>query len=89
MLVVGGIIGAGFLSPAVVPRGGSSSSRSRLALGAVIAMIGGFVYAELGAGGTLGGGTYVYLREAWDPCRHSCTGGLVSSWRRAPSPQSR
>lgn len=70
MLVVGGIIGAGiFLSPAVVAQrvGTSALTLGAWALGAVVAIIGGFVYAELGARRPHAGGTYVYLREAWGP----------------------
>ncbi|MEQ1690751.1 MAG: amino acid permease [Gemmatimonas sp.] len=70
MLVVGGIIGAGiFLSPAVVAQrvGSASLTLGAWGLGAVVAIIGGFVYAELGARRPLAGGTYVYLRDAWGP----------------------
>jgi basic amino acid/polyamine antiporter, APA family len=70
MLVVGGIIGAGiFLSPAVVAQrvGSASLTLAAWGLGAVIAIIGGFVYAELGARLPRAGGTYVYLREAYGP----------------------
>ncbi len=70
MLVVGGIIGSGiFLSPAVVAQrvGSGTLTLSAWALGAVVALIGGFIYAELGARRPLAGGTYVYLREAWGP----------------------
>lgn len=70
MLVVGGIIGAGiFLSPAVVAQrvGTASLTLTAWALGAVVAIIGGFVYAELGARRPRAGGTYVYLRDAWGP----------------------
>ncbi|MBL0939595.1 MAG: amino acid permease [Gemmatimonadaceae bacterium] len=70
MLVVGGIIGAGiFLSPAVVAQrvGTASLTLGAWGLGAVVAIIGGFVYAELGARLPRAGGTYVYLREAYGP----------------------
>ncbi|MEO7520779.1 MAG: amino acid permease, partial [Gemmatimonas sp.] len=70
MLVVGGIIGAGiFLSPAVVAQrvGTASLTLGAWFLGALIALIGGFVYAELGARRPKAGGTYVYLRDAWGP----------------------
>jgi APA family basic amino acid/polyamine antiporter len=70
MLVVGGIIGSGiFLTPAVVAQrvGTSSLALGAWALGALVALIGGFVYAELGARRPLAGGTYVYLRDAWGP----------------------
>ncbi|MBL0172944.1 MAG: amino acid permease [Gemmatimonadaceae bacterium] len=70
MLVVGGIIGAGiFLSPAVVAQrvGSAALTLGAWGLGAVVAIIGGFIYAELGARRPLAGGTYVYLRDAWGP----------------------
>lgn len=68
MLVVGGIIGAGiFLSPAVVAQrvGTAPLTLGAWGLGAVVAIIGGFVYAELGARRPQAGGTYVYLRDAY------------------------
>ena len=68
MLVVGGVIGAGiFLSPAVVAQrvGSAGLTLTVWGLGAVVAIIGGFIYAELGARRPLAGGTYVYLRDAW------------------------
>jgi APA family basic amino acid/polyamine antiporter len=68
MLVVGGIIGAGiFLSPAVVAQrvGTAPLTLGAWGLGAVVAIIGGFVYAELGARRPQAGGTYVDLRDAY------------------------
>ncbi|MBY0490572.1 MAG: amino acid permease [Gemmatimonadaceae bacterium] len=68
MLVVGGIIGAGiFLSPAVVAQrvGTAPLTLGAWGLGALVAIIGGFVYAELGARRPQAGGTYVYLRDAY------------------------
>lgn len=68
MLVVGGIIGAGiFLSPAVVAQrvGTAPLTLAAWGLGAVVAIIGGFVYAELGARRPQAGGSYVYLRDAF------------------------
>jgi APA family basic amino acid/polyamine antiporter len=70
MLVVGGIIGSGiFLSPAVVAQrvGTAPLTLGAWGLGAIVAIIGGFVYAELGARRPRAGGTYVYLRDAWGP----------------------
>ncbi len=68
MLVVGGIIGAGiFLSPAIVAQrvGTSTLTLGAWGLGAAVAIIGGFVYAELGARRPRAGGTYIYLRDAY------------------------
>lgn len=68
MLVVGGIIGSGiFLSPSVVAQrvGTAPLTLAAWGIGAVVAIIGGFVYAELGARLPRAGGTYVYLREAF------------------------
>ncbi len=70
MLVVGGIIGSGiFLTPAVVAQrvGSASLTLGAWGLGALVAIFGGFVYAELGARRPLAGGTYVYLRDAFGP----------------------
>lgn len=70
MMVVGGIIGAGiFLNPAVV------AARVRsvpliLAVwlaGAVVAVLGAFIFGELGARRPEAGGGYAYLREAYGP----------------------
>ena len=68
MLVIGGVIGAGiFLSPAVVAQrlGSGTLTLSAWALGALIALLGAFVYAELGARIPRTGGTYAYLRDAF------------------------
>jgi APA family basic amino acid/polyamine antiporter len=68
MMVVGGIIGSGiFLNPAIV------AARVRTAgltlttwvLGGIVALIGAFIYAELGARRPLAGGGYIYLRDAY------------------------
>ncbi len=68
MLVVGGIIGSGiFLSPSVVAQrvGSAPLTLAAWGLGAVVAILGGFVYAELGRRRPQAGGTYVYLRDAF------------------------
>lgn len=70
MLVIGGIIGAGiFLNPSVVAARMGSSEGTLLVwvLGAVIALLGAFVFAELGQRRPKAGGGYVYLREAFGP----------------------
>jgi APA family basic amino acid/polyamine antiporter len=68
MLVVGGIIGSGiFLNPAIVAQRVGSARLVMLSwgLGAVIALLGAFIFAELGARRPAAGGGYVYLREAF------------------------
>ncbi|MEP6835140.1 MAG: amino acid permease [Gemmatimonas sp.] len=68
MMVIGGVIGAGiFLSPAVVAQrlGTATLTLSAWGLGALVALIGAFIYAELGARIPRAGGTYVYLRDAF------------------------
>jgi APA family basic amino acid/polyamine antiporter len=70
MLVIGGIIGSGiFLNPAVVAARVRTPSLilGVWGLGALIALIGGFVFAELGRRRPLAGGGYAYLREAFGP----------------------
>jgi len=70
MLVVGGIIGSGiFLNPAIVAQRVGSARLIMLtwALGAVVALLGAFIFAELGARRPAAGGGYVYLREAFGP----------------------
>jgi basic amino acid/polyamine antiporter, APA family len=68
MLVVGGIIGAGiFLNPAIVAQRVASGPATMVTwgLGALIAVIGAFVFAELGARAPRAGGGYVYMRDAF------------------------
>ncbi len=68
MLVVGGIIGSGiFLNPAVVAQRVGTPSLVLVAwgLGAVIAILGAFIFAELGARAPAAGGGYAYLRDAF------------------------
>lgn len=68
MLVVGGIIGSGiFLNPAIVAQRVGSGRLIMLTwtLGAGIALLGAFIFAELGARSPAAGGGYVYLRDAF------------------------
>ena len=70
MLVVGGIIGSGiFLNPAIVAQRVGSARLIMLAwaLGAGIALLGAFIFAELGSRKPAAGGGYVYLRDAFGP----------------------
>ena len=70
MLVVGGIIGSGiFLNPSIVARrtGSAALTLATWTLGAVIALLGAFIYAELGRRRPQAGGGYAYLRDAFGP----------------------
>ena len=70
LLVVGGIIGSGvFLNPSVVAQRVGTGPYTMLAwgLGAVIATLGAFIFAELGARAPSAGGGYAYLRDAFGP----------------------
>ncbi len=70
MMVVGGIIGSGiFLNPAIVAQrvGTTFATLATWVLGAVVAIIGAFIYAELGARAPKAGGGYIYLRDAFGP----------------------
>src|SRR5690242_4204999 len=70
MAVIGGIIGGGiFLTPSTVAARVGSASFILIAwvVGGLVALIGAFCYAELGARRPRAGGGYVYLREAWGP----------------------
>jgi APA family basic amino acid/polyamine antiporter len=70
MLVVGGIIGSGiFLNPSIVARrtGSAALTIATWSLGAVIALLGAFIYAELGRRRPKVGGGYAYLRDAFGP----------------------
>ena len=70
MLVVGGIIGSGiFLNPSIVARraGSATLTIATWSLGAVIALLGAFIFAELGRRRPHVGGGYAYLRDAFGP----------------------
>ena len=70
MMVMGGIVGAGiFMNPYVVAQRLHTPMLilGAWAAGGVVAMIGAFTYAELGARIPKVGGQYVYLREALHP----------------------
>jgi APA family basic amino acid/polyamine antiporter len=70
MLVIGGIVGAGvFINPYVVAQRLHSPVLILFAwiLGGAVALLGAFIYAELGDRMPAVGGQYVYLREALHP----------------------
>jgi len=70
MMVIGGIIGSGiFLNSAVVAARVRSPQLTLIAwaMGAVVALLGAFVFAELGRRRPQAGGGYAYLREAYGP----------------------
>ena len=70
MAVIGGIIGGGiFLTPSTVAARVGSASFILIAwvVGGLVALVGAFCFAELGARRPKAGGGYVYLREAWGP----------------------
>ncbi|MFY2559301.1 APC family permease [Corallococcus terminator] len=68
MLVIGGIIGSGiFLNPAIVAQRVHTPALTLGAwlLGGGVALIGAFIYGELGQRIPKAGGSYVYLRDAF------------------------
>ena len=70
MMVVGGIIGSGiFLNPSVVAQRAGTAGLTIAAwiIGGGVAILGAFIYAELGGRRPEAGGGYVYLRDAWGP----------------------
>jgi APA family basic amino acid/polyamine antiporter len=70
MAVVGGILGAGiFINPYLVAERVDTSFLilSVWIAGGVVALLGGFIYAELAARLPVVGGQYAYLREALHP----------------------
>lgn len=70
MAVVGGIIGSGiFLNPAIVAQRVGTAPLTLLAwvLGGAVAVLGGFVYGELGQRLPRAGGSYAYLSAALHP----------------------
>jgi APA family basic amino acid/polyamine antiporter len=70
MIVMGGIIGSGiFINPYIVAEqlGTRALILGAWAIGGLIALSGGFIWAELAARRPLLGGQYAYLREAYHP----------------------
>ena len=70
MAVMGGIIGAGiFINPYIVAERVHTSSLilSAWIAGGVVALLGGFIYAELASRLPVVGGQYAYLRDALHP----------------------
>ncbi len=70
MSVIGGIIGAGiFLNPAIVAQrvGTPAMTIGVWVGGGIVALIGAFIYGELGQRRPKVGGGYSYLREAFGP----------------------
>ncbi len=70
MAVMGGIIGAGiFINPYIVAERVHTSALilSAWIAGGLIALVGGFIYAELAVRLPVVGGQYAYLREALHP----------------------
>src|SRR5215813_3519120 len=70
MAVMGGIIGAGiFINPYLVAERLQNSELILAAwvAGGLIALAGGFIYAELAAHSPVVGGQYAYLRDALHP----------------------
>jgi APA family basic amino acid/polyamine antiporter len=78
MMVIGGIIGSGiFLFPSVVAARIRSPGLTLAVwgLGATVALLGAFIFAELGQRRPLVGGGYAYLREAFGPLT-----GFLYAW---------
>ena len=70
MSVVGGIIGSGiFLNPAIVAQrtGTAWLTITAWVVGGVVALLGAFIYGELGRREPRAGGGYIYLRRAFGP----------------------
>jgi APA family basic amino acid/polyamine antiporter len=68
--VVGGIIGSGiFLNPAIVAQraGTTALTLGAWVIGGIVALLGAFIYAELGSRAPRAGGGYVYIRDAFGP----------------------
>src|SRR5437870_9934089 len=78
MAVIGGIIGGGiFLTPSTVaaPVGSASFILIARAVGGLVALVGAFCFAELGARRPRVGGGYGYLRGARAPLP-----GFLDGW---------
>jgi APA family basic amino acid/polyamine antiporter len=69
--VIGGIVGAGiFLNPSVVARlvPAPWAILATWILGGLVALVGAWIYAELGSERPAPGGQYAYFRDAYHPC---------------------
>jgi APA family basic amino acid/polyamine antiporter len=78
LLVMGGIVGSGiFMNPAVVARDAPSALAvlGAWALGGLVALAGGFIWAELAARRPGIGGQYAYLRDGIHPAA-----GFLYGW---------
>src|SRR5262245_56046249 len=78
LLVMGGIVGSGiFMNPAVVARDAPSSVAvlGAWSLGGLVALAGGFIWAELAARRPGIGGQYGYLRDGIHP-----VAGFLYGW---------
>jgi APA family basic amino acid/polyamine antiporter len=81
MAVIGGIIGSGiFLNPAIVAQRVGSARLTILAwvMGGVVAVLGGFIFGELGQRLPKAGGSYAYLRAGVSPVM-----GFLYAWALA------
>jgi APA family basic amino acid/polyamine antiporter len=70
LIVMGGVIGSGiFATPSVVAArlGSAPAILTAWALGGLIALVGGFIFAELAWRRPASGGLYGYLRDAYHP----------------------
>lgn len=81
MAVIGGIIGSGiFLNPAIVAQRVGSARLTMFAwiLGGVVAVLGGFIFGELGQRLPKAGGSYAYIRAGVSPLM-----GFLYAWALA------
>src|SRR5207302_9736285 len=78
MAVIGGIIGSGvFLNPAIVAQrvGTARLTLGTWVLGGAVALLGAFIFGELGRRLPRAGGSYAYLRDAFHPLA-----GFLYAW---------
>ena len=74
-------IGPFIVVPLVIKAMGGPQSLLAWVCGAVLAMLDGFVWSELGAAMPLAGGSYVFLREAYGPGRMGRLMSFLFVWQ--------
>ena len=74
-------IGPFVVIPLVIKAMGGPQCLLAWAAGAVLALLDGFVWSELGAAMPLAGGSYVFLREAYGPGRMGRLMSFLFVWQ--------
>ena len=81
-------IGPFVVIPLVIREMGGPQALLAWVAGAVLALLDGFVWSELGAAMPLAGGSYVFLREAYGPGRFGRMMSFLFVWALIQAPLS-